>query len=229
MPLSALIALLLGTAPPGPPERPDAPPRLELGEATVGGWSVQAWTEVNREPDPPEVQNVACEMERDWLQLRSFELGGLAISFGRGAFDSHRIRRLVIDRVQWEYRWVAGTEATRHFTDLVYPRLPEPPSNCGLTGHAAILYGPCIPIEYGARQVRRPGTPHWFFLDVVAPDLVAARSLRVGYRDEDDPPAAPLHWKSLSLSGLDRALAWCRAAVTSARARRLHPPAPATP
>ena len=48
--------------------------------------------------------------------------------------------------------------------------------------------------------------------------------LRIGFRqeDEEDRLVAPMLWAEVPLAGLDRAIAWCRAALSSPATRRIH-------
>ena len=69
---------------------------------------------------------------------------------------------------------------------------------------------------------RRAGDP-WLPPELVNNALLRGRVLRLGFQqfDENDRLAPPLLWAEVPLAGLDRAIAWCRAALASEAARRL--------
>lgn len=201
-----LLAAMLAAAQPAP-----ARGNLVFARGHLDGWSLQAINVVTNHPSSPTIDRMRCTIERNGLNVMTRREGNVSFLFSgsvaRGGREhrilSSKVRRLEIDGVGYEVEPRYDGALTDRYTDVVYPESQNvyPP---GGTFFVA---------------VRRDGGDLWLRLDNVANELIEARLLRVGFRDE---VGGPLHWIDVPLTGLPAALAWCHTAMTSPDALRLN-------
>jgi hypothetical protein len=220
--LIAAAVLVLGQTQPIPSAQ-SLPGEFDIGESSVEGWEVRAWTDVDRSETPPVIRDIVCQIEKDGLELSISHYGGSRfVLTDWDEHDAHDARRIAFDDAVWEYHWRPWDPASVQFADVPYPPPPPPPDEtCGLGGHNLILYG-CTHVEAGARLVRRTAEEPWMWLDSLTNELMRAHRMRIGYRPADGEEGE-MTWKEVPLAGLDQAIAWCRANMATDAARTLRP------
>lgn len=190
------------------------PYRIIFARTTIEGWRLEAITEVDRADRLPMIRDALCEITRSGLKVTTWGEAGLRARFGDNSvepelsFEPQRIRRLAFDDSGFEYRQVEDVGSDR-FVNVAYP--PHPCPYCP-TAHA-----------YSVGMRRGAGDP-WMSPDLFTDRLLRARTLRIGFEREDENGRVvpPMLWAEVPLVGLDRAIAWCRAALASEGARRFH-------
>jgi hypothetical protein len=213
---AAALAAAQPAAAPAPPE--DLPRRVIFARTRLDGWRVEAKTDVDDVGGFPIVESAYCEIKRGGLAITTWIDAGLWIRLGDTSvepdlgFRNENIRRIVLDDRAWDYRWRRTRYERNHFRNLTYP---PPPAPCG--------YGCIGAFSYDQAIRRRPGQP-WLAPELLGNEFLRARMLRIGFRDPDAPEGrpGPMLWAEIPLTGLDRAIAWCRSALGSEAARRFH-------
>jgi hypothetical protein len=225
-----LLAAILAAAQPAtasaPPE--DLPRRVVFARTWLDGWRIEAKTDVDTVGGFPIIENAYCEMKRSGLAITTWLDAGLWIRLGDDSvepdleFRPENIRRIGLDDRIWEYHWVRTGYDRDQFLNIAYPPPPDP---CGgRRGHSVILYGcPGGVVSFNQGIRRRAGQP-WLARELLANHFLRARMLRIGFQDPEQPEgrAGPLLWAEIPLTGLARAIAWCRGELRSEGARRLH-------
>jgi len=225
------IAILLATAQPAPQEAAPGPaPVAELPERVIfartrqDGWRIEAITGVAEVGGLPMIEGSYCEIVRSGLKLTTWRDAGLWAALADNSvdppldFSPHNIRRIVLDGETWEYRAIRGAWADRQFVNLTYP--PPPRNNCG----GRRIHGCPRTVHSYTHSLRRgPGRP-WLGPQAAASAILKARRLRLGFQDHDyeGRPTGAMMWADIPLTGLDRAIAWCRSALASEAAQRFH-------
>jgi hypothetical protein len=209
-------ATLAAAQPAAAPALPaNVPQRVIFARAMLDGWRLEAITDVATVAGLPMIDSSFCEMKRSGLALTTWADGGLAIDFGDHSvdpelgFEKRQIRRIAIDEAVWDFRQREGEGNRYRFVDVTYRPLPP-------------CYG-CIEARSYTRGLRRRAGDPWLPPDVVSNVLARGRMLRIGFQQEDDDErlVPPMLWAEVPLTGLDRAIAWCRTALASDAARRL--------
>lgn len=230
------VAILLAIAQPTPQAAAPAPtPAAELPAQVVfartrqDGWRIEAITGVDEVGGLPMIAGSYCEIVRSGLKLTTWREAGLWAILADNSvdptldFSSHHIRRVVLDGESWDYRAIRGAWGDRQFVNLTYP--PPPRNDCGgRRGHDVILYGCPQTVHSYSHSLRRgPGRP-WLGPGTLSSALLRAGRLRIGFQEQDGEgrPTGALMWAEIPLTGLDRAIAWCRSALESEAARRFH-------
>lgn len=208
-----------------PPE--DLPRRVIFARTRQDGWRLEAKTEVDAVAGLPIIESAYCEIKRGGLAITTWLDAGLWIRLGDTSvrpdlgFQPDNIRLVALDDTVWTYRWRRVGYADDHFRNIAYPPPPDP---CGgRRGHSIILYGCNSALSSNRAMRRRAGRP-WLAPELLANEFLGARMLRIGFQDPEGPErsAGPLLWAEIPLTGLDRAIAWCRGALASEGARRFH-------
>jgi len=207
-------------AAPAPARRDDLPRHVIFARTMLNGWRLEARTDVDDVGGFPIIEGAYCEMKRSGLAITTWLDAGLWIRLGDTSaepslgFRNENIRRIVLDDKAWEYRWRRTRYERDHFRNLTYPPPPDP---CGT------LYGCGGAFSYDQAIRRRPGQP-WLAPELLGNEFLRARMLRIGFQDPDAPDGrpGPMLWAEIPLTGLGRAIAWCRSALGSAAARRFH-------
>lgn len=227
--LETLLAAALAAADPAA-AAPDVPAFVNLGEASIEGWTVKAETYVEEFMKRPQIGGIYCDAKRNGLSLRAFRDGGFRMDVdGRHPdndeegedFGFTNVEALVLDGTRYEARW-GGRDGPFRFNDVDYPAPappdPEPPG-------VLVSVQPLMSVIYGRLLVRRPGEAEWHRLDALVDEVVRARRLRVAFRRStyDRGVEGPRLWAEVPLQGLAQALAWCRETMMSPRALLLHP------
>ena len=209
-------ATLLAAQPAAAPAPPaDIPRRVISARTRIGGWRIEARTDVTIVAQFPVIDSASCEIKRSGLELTTWHDAGLGIHFGDNSmdpelgFESRQIRRIVLDDAAWDYREVDSPANAFQFENIAYRPLPP-------------CYG-CLLARSFTRDVRRRAGEPWVPPDLINNALLRARVLRIGYErlDENDRLVPPLLWTEIPLAGLGEAIAWCRAALASEGAHRL--------
>lgn len=229
------LAVLLAAAQPPPQEAAPTPVPAELPRQVIfartrqDGWRIEAITGVDEVGGLPMIGGRYCEIVRSGLKLTTWRDGGLWILLADNSvepsldFSSHHLRRILLDGDSWDYRAIRGAWSDRQFVNVTYR--PPPRSDCGgRRGHDIILYGCPRTVESYTHSVRRgPGRP-WLGPGTLTGALLRADRLRLGFQDQDGEgrPTGAMMWAEIPLTGLDRAIAWCRSALTSEAAQRFH-------
>jgi hypothetical protein len=208
------LAAAIAAAQPAPAER--LPYSVVFARERLGPWRVDARTLVEDVAGLPMISSTECRVERPGLSLVTWQDGGLSLQLAGGNremdlhFGSEDIRRVALDERVWAVRWVTDPDDVDQFRDVTYPPPPPCPG--------------CIAARSGSwRMQRRPRDP-WLPYGTLTNELLEARMLRIGFvgEAEDGGREGPLLWASVPLTGLGEALAWCRAAMASERARLFH-------
>jgi hypothetical protein len=222
---AALAAAQPATAP-APPE--DLPRRVIFARTRQDGWRLEAKTDIDEVAGLPIIESAYCEMKRSGLSVTTWIDAGLWIRFGDSAvepdldFRPENIRRIGLDDRIWEYRSVRTGYDRDQFRNIAYPPPPDP---CGgRRGHNLILYGCPIGVISSDQGIRRRAGRPWLAPELLANDFLRARTLRIGFQDPEAPEgrAGPMLWAEIPLTGLTRAIAWCRGVLASEGARRFH-------
>jgi hypothetical protein len=224
--IAILLALALAAAPRAdyPPPRPDR--EVTFARGSQGGWSMEGRTTVDegypgRPGSPgtePTIRDMFCMVRRNGISVSILRGGGLGLGIEARVAENGRERRLrafdlrafVLDGATWEVHTRSPNDFTVRFTDVAYPR-PELGPSHGQDQHLG---------------VRRPPGNVWLHIGTLADDLLRARTLRLGFREDVADPEAwdnPVIWIDVPLDGLADALSWCRRAMASPNALRLHP------
>lgn len=227
MRLAIPVALLALAATPGALAQDEIPREIELAEAEVAGWWLDAWIETDSVTYPgralPVIGAVVCLMEHEQglLEIRLYNLGGVSLHLRDGEQEASEITSLQLGDTTWEYR-ESWTNADREFLDVDYPPPPTSEPCGGFKGHDIILYGCPRVAKASAPRVRRSADEPWLGVSTLANELFRARSLRIGYRS-DEAAEGETREVEVSLDGLEQATAWCQATLQSDAARRLRP------
>ncbi|HVQ10075.1 MAG TPA: hypothetical protein VMS43_16750 [Allosphingosinicella sp.] len=228
--IAALLALTLAAAPQAdaPPPPPPPEPEVIFARGSRGSWSMEGRTVIvlgsPETPDfsatEPTIRDMFCLARRNGIKVSVLREGGLDLEIEAGIIENGRERRLsavdlralLLDGAAWEVKTRSESEFSGRLADVVYPDR-EPESAATTDRHLA---------------VRRPPGNVWLPLGTLADDLLRARMLRLGFREEvRDPDAGeedPMVWIDVPLDGLAGALSWCQRAMASPNALRLHPP-----
>lgn len=224
MRIAFLVSLLALAATPSALAQDEIPREIQLAEAEVAGWRLDAWIETDTVTYPdgplPVIGSVVCLMEHEkgLLEIRLYNLGGVSLHLRDGEHEASEITSLQLGDTTWEYR-ESWTEADRQFADVDYPppRVVEP---CGgRKGHDIILYG-CGVAKASAPRVRRSADEPWLGLTTLANELYRAPSIRIGY-GPGDAGEEETREVEVPLDGLKQATAWCETTFQSDAARRL--------
>jgi hypothetical protein len=227
--LLAAATAAAGLAASLPAPREPLPREVIFARARLAGWRVEARTDVEEVAGLPTIGGVHCEIARSGLKLVTWREGGLTIEIGYSGEDPELdiergdIHRIALDERVWEFRHLRLHGDQDGFSNVRYPPFPDPCA--GMSSHQIIVYGCGADVVYAWSEGirRRPGQP-WLGTGLLADELLRARVLRIGFRqpDRDDGAARPLLWAEVPLTGLDRAIGWCRSAFESEAARRFH-------
>lgn len=227
----AMIAMLLAAALAADPPAAAGtiPDSVTIGETVQDGWRLKAETIVQHNGDGlPTIYAMRCDATRNGLAVRTFRDGGVSIEIKGGVPDEEgddfgftNVERLELDGQVYEARW-GERGLPWEFTDVDYPKQPPrqelPPG---------MLDAPIPVMEAagGFLAVRRPGEAQWHDVGMLADEVTRARRLRIIFRGSFwyHDAHEPLHELAVPLGRLGAAPAWCRAAMGSERALRLHP------
>ena len=197
----------------------DIPDRIPVGTARFGAWQVEAETEVDRQQVEgadrplPVVREVRCRATTRNMWVGTDRRGRFAIYFtGDGDDDETNfglteVRSLRLDGVDYQSRAVQTLSFPWRFLDVVYPDRED---------RVTPIFGGYLAVR------RRPNHP-WVDLATLLDELMAGRSLRLGFGQQIDNRVGPLTYRTVSLHGLREALLWCERQLGSDRAYRLHP------
>jgi hypothetical protein len=213
----AFAAAQPAAAAPPAPAAPPLPYSVTFARSRIGPWNAEAQTIVDDTTGRPLIDQTKCDIERSGLQLTMWPQGGLWFELNNNGdphlgFGRDDIRRIGFDGETWEMRQIDITDTGfDHFVDVVYP---PPRPRC---------YD-CLRVTSSYWVARRRAGDPYFIPQVLTDRLVRARMLRVGFQDEVDEgeTPGPIMWAEIPLAGLDRAIAWCREAMASDRARLFH-------
>lgn len=220
-----LLALTFAAAQAGEPSWP-LDREVVFARGSEGGWTLEALTAVNEgsparngfDATEPTISWMSCYARRNGLLLSLSREGSLGFGIeaniaGNGQerqLHGYDLRSLVLDGATWEVRAGAEHDFTERFTDISYPD-----AEFGVSSASDWqLY------------VRRPGLPVWLSIHDLADDLLRARRLRLGFREDVEEINAAdqdVIWLDVPLDGLEGALGWCQRAMASPEALRLHP------
>jgi len=210
-------ASLAAAQPPAAPVLPaNLPRKVIFARTMLDGWRVEALTDVDDVAGFPVIGSAFCELKRSGLMLTTWGETGLWVRFGDNSvdpelgFEARQIRRIAIDDAVWGYRDIDTRPGEHQFVNVAYR--PWPPCYGCLTARSASV-----------RMRLRAGDP-WMSPNLFGNALLGARVLRIGFqhKDEHDNLVPPMLWAEVPLTALDRALAWCRAALASEAAHRFH-------
>lgn len=199
------------------------PYRVEAPARDVAGWRIDARTHVDRDRTPPEIENMECWARRRGLGVGLWRIGGISIDLGGGTspdgeldiFDQRDIRSIAIDGVAVEARFLDAGYLPTQFVDVEYPGRDR--SSTYDPDHFGVYSGALI--------MRRDATHPWVNVALIVDDLLQARTLRIGYREENTRGEEDVAFQDVPLDGLTQALDWCEQWMASDDARRLHPAA----
>jgi hypothetical protein len=224
--IPAVLAFALATAPQAgePPLRHD--PEIVFARGSQGGWSMEGRTAVREgytgRPGIPAtestIRGMYCFARRRGIQVSIRREGGLGIDIQGSVTEEGRERRLrafdlrafVLDGTAFQVQTRSRNDFTERFTDAAYAEPELGPSN----------------VKDRQLGVRRAPGVVWLPISTLADDLLHARMLRLGFREEVEDPDAwdtPMIWIDVPLDGLGDALSWCRMAMASPNALRFHP------
>lgn len=226
-----MIPILLALAPAPAPQTANPPPperEVVFARGSQGDWAMEGLTIVvegypARPPDfpatEPTIRDMLCYARRNGLTVSIGREGGLGLGIAASVTENGRARRLrpfdlrsfLLDGATWEVRTLSERDFTERFIDVAYPGPDE-----GGSG-----------IQDRHLGVRRPPGNVWLPIHVLADDLLRARMLRLGLREDVRDPEAgdedPMVWIDVPLDGLAGALSWCQRAMASPNALRLRP------
>ena len=215
--LVGLAISLVGAAPPDA----GSPSEISFAEQAFGGWRAKAVTKVEYEVDAnrkgpfPYARDVVCEVQRNgmavWLDRKgrySIDLSGENPSADEenSDFGKLNVRSLRIDRIPYEAKAVQTVYARRKFGDVDYP----PVEGDGIM----------LPVFGGYVAVRRNPSEPWLEITQLIPELLRARTVRIGHGRQVDGRVPRIYHLTLSLAELRPALKWCEGQVQSEAAYR---------
>lgn len=202
-----LLAAMLAAA-----QQPDRASSVVFARGHLDGWSMQATNVVDHGRSGPTINRMLCEIEREGVRVTTWRQGNISFIFEGSVTSGGRehqllhsgVRALMVDQVSYDVERRDLGALTNRYTDVTYPesQLVYPPSGFFLLA------------------VRRWGSDLWLHTGNITNELIEARRLRIGFRDGG---AGPMLWIEVPLTALPEALNWCRAAMASPNALRLHP------
>ena len=215
MPAFLLAIMLAAAAQSAPVPAPAAMNNVVFARGALAGWSMKATNVIDNGPSGPVINRMLCEMERNGLRVMTWRHDDIGFTFGGpdghvvSGGRRHRaghgdVRALEIDGVSYEAERRNQGVLTDRFTDVLYPESQHvyPPNG------------------FYALALRRQGSTLWLDSSDLNNELIEARRLRVGFREN---ARGALLWIDVPLAGLAEGLGWCRAAMASPNALRLHP------